>query len=62
MKLKHIKHTKWDWVSMIEDKRRGEQDHGLQKEKEMKSDINLEKETTSDHGLEKKMNLDLGLQ
>ncbi|KAK1559303.1 hypothetical protein Q3G72_013013 [Acer saccharum] len=50
MKSKHIKHRKWDWVSVIEDKRAGEQDHELQKEKEkeMKGDLKLENEITRD--------------
>ncbi|KAK0582146.1 hypothetical protein LWI29_022030 [Acer saccharum] len=48
MKSKHIKHKKWDWVSVIEDKRAGEQDHELQKEKEIKGDLKLENEITSD--------------
>ncbi|KAK1577684.1 hypothetical protein Q3G72_023818 [Acer saccharum] len=62
MKSKYVKHKKWDWVSVIEDKRTGEQDHELQKEKEMKSDLKLEKEITNDHELEKMMNSDLSLQ
>ncbi|KAK1576453.1 hypothetical protein Q3G72_013993 [Acer saccharum] len=59
MKLEHIKHKKWDYDSVIEDKQTGEQDHELEKEKEMNSDQELEKEINSNHELEKKMNLDL---